>query len=167
MTVSGLSFGSAVSITRPTNTTNYSANQAVGPSTASAGAVLQFNNIGSPGQEIILTTVSLLYGATSVPSGMTSFSLALYSKTPPSALADGAAWTLASGDLPFFLGTVALGTPVALGSTSLYILTTQLNQQVTMPGLATGGFFAYLITAGSFTPGSGDVIKVTLHAVQP
>lgn len=166
MTVLGLAFGSAVSITRPADTNAYTAGDVIGPSTATGGAVLQFNNIGVPGKEAIITTVQLEYDVASLPSGMTNLTLHLYSVSPPSALGDNGAWDLPSGDRASYLGNFSLGTVVDLGST-LYVETTQVNKQITIPGNASGALFGYLVTAAGFTPGSADVFKVTLHAVQP
>ncbi|MBR1230211.1 hypothetical protein JQ600_35540 [Bradyrhizobium sp. AUGA SZCCT0176] len=85
---------------------------------------------------------------TAVISGETSYSLALYNVTPPSAQADNAAWTLASADLPSYRGTLALGTPADLGA-ACYIKTQFSDQQDFK--LAGTSLFGELITTGAFT----------------
>ncbi len=94
----------------------------------------------------ILTTVVKI-DQTAVISGETSYSLALYSATPPSAQADNAAWTLASGDLSAYRGTISLGTPVDLGA-ACYIKTGAQDFDAKLTGTS---LFGQLITAGAAT----------------
>lgn len=150
----------AVSLTRPNDTNNYVANDVLGFSTGSSAA-LEFANIGLSAGQIMLTTVELEIDVSSIPSGMTSFRLYLYSVTPPSALGDNAAWDLPSGDRASFLGYVDLGSPVDLGST-LYVQTTQVNKHLKLAGTS---LFGYLVTIGAYTPTAQAVKKITLHAV--
>lgn len=156
-------FKSAVTLTRTADTNAYTANDAVGANTSSGGAVLTFTGLGpSPGGDVIVTTVKLEVDVNAVPSGMTSFRLYLYDSSPGSALADNAAWDLPSGDRAAFKGYIDLGTPVDLGST-LYVKTDGVNSQLSVA--AGGTLYGYLVTNGGYTPGSGDVFKITLHAV--
>src|SRR5436309_41001 len=157
-----VSAGSAVqgtksqqAVTRPANTTAYTANDVLG---ATAAAITFASIAPSAGGEIIITSAELEIDVAAVPSGMTTFRLYLYSVTPPSALADNAAFDLPSGDRASFLGYVDLGTPVDLGST-LYVRTDAINAQFSAAG---ANLFGYLVTAGAFTPaGSSEVYKVT------
>lgn len=162
---SGLGFSSTVSITRTADTTAYTANDVIGiNNSGSAGAAaLTFASIGpSGGADIMITTARLEIDVASVPSGMTSFRLYFYNVTPPSALLDNAAWDLPSGDRASFKGYIDLGSPVDLGST-LYVEVNGINKQITVP--SGGSLFGYLVTNGGYTPGSGDVFKVTLHSM--
>ena len=145
----------AVSITRPADTTAYGANDVVGPT----AAAISFPTISAAGAEVLITSASLEIDVTAVPSGMTSFRLYLYSVTPPSALADNAAWDLPSGDRASFLGYLDLGTPVDLGST-LYVELTNPGKVIKTSGT---GVFGYLVTAGAYTPASATVKIITLH----
>lgn len=149
--------GTPVSVTRPADTTAYAAGDVVG----AAAAAISFPNLGPSGAAIMITSVALEVDETSVPAGMTSFRLHLYSVTPPSALADNAVWDLPSGDRASYVGYVDLGTPVDVGST-LYVQTDQINKQVLMAGT---GLFGYLVTNGGYTPASASVRKITLHSV--
>lgn len=161
--VTGLSFASVVTVTRPNNTDAYGANDIIGAATGSTAA-LTFLNVGpSTRTEALITTVQFEIDITSVPSGMTSFRLYLYSITPPSALGDAATFDLPAGDRASFLGYVDLGTPVDIGST-LYVETTQVNKQITMPGNG-GILYGYLVTAGAYTPAASSVFKITLHSI--
>lgn len=95
----------------------------------------------------VLTTVMKI-DQTAVISGETSYTLPMYSVTPPSAQADNAAWTLASADLPSYRGTIALGTPVDLGA-ACYIKT-QLTDGQDL-NLTVASFYGELVTTGAFT----------------
>jgi len=148
--------GQTATITRPANQTPYTALDVVGGVISFAGLA------GASGGEVFITTVSLELDISAIPTGMTSFSIMLYSVTPPSAYADNAAWDLPSGDRASWLGTFNIGTPVDLGSTC-YTVTTQINQQVTLTG---SSLFAYLVTTSGYTPAANsEVYKVNLHVV--
>lgn len=87
---------------------------------------------------------------TGVISGETSYSLPLHSVTPPSALADNAAYTLLSADLAAYSGLLSLGTPVDLG-TACYVKTQYADQQDFLLASGKTSMFGYLVTAGAFT----------------
>ncbi len=152
-------FASSASFTRPADTTAYTANDVEG----GTAAALTFANIGPDvGGDVMITTARLECDVTAVPSGMATFRLYLYSVTPPSALADNAAWDLPSGDRAAFTGYIDLGTPVDLGST-IYIESAERNKQMTVP--YGGKLFGYLVTIGGYTPSSASTKTVTLHSV--
>lgn len=140
-------YRSAVVTTRPANTTAYTAGDVV-------GGVITFTNIGPSGGHIMLTSVDLRYDVAAIPSGMTSFRLQLYTATPPSALADNAAWDLPSGDRDAYIGFIDLGSPVDVGST-LFVQLDGLNKQVK---LATGetSLYAYQVTLAGYTPAANS-----------
>lgn len=148
-------FDVQTSITRPANVTAYTANDVL-------GGALDLGVLGPSAKSVMITSVQLEADIAAVPSGMTSFRLYLYSVTPPSALADNAAWDLPSGDRASFLGYIDMGSPVDLGST-LYVEANGVNKQVLLAGTH---LFAYLVTNGGFTPNANsEVYKVTLHTV--
>jgi len=118
-----------------------------------AGDIMQgareLTNIGpAGGGEVLIVNTRLRIDHNNIHSGETSYTLHLYSVTPPSALADNAVWDLPSGDRASYMGSIALGTPVDLGST-LYVEQTGLAKQVTVP--SGGSLFGYLVTNGGFT----------------
>ena len=152
---SNFAFNAATTITRPANTTAYSAGDVV-------GGAITFANMGTSGGRIMLTSSQLELDIAAIPTGMTSFFVALYSVTPPSALADNAAWDLPSGDRASFLGIVQLGTPVDLGST-LYVEQNIINKQIKLAGTSA---FGYLVTATGYTPAANSEVYVcSLHSV--
>lgn len=149
------SFSVPTTVTRPANATAYTANDVVG----ATAAAIDLGVVGPSGGEILIKAVALEIDVVAVPAGMTTFRLALYSVTPPSALADNAAFDIPSGDRASFLGFVTIGTPVDEGAT-LYVEANEINKRVTLAGTH---LFAYLVTAGGFTPaGNSEVYKVTI-----
>jgi hypothetical protein len=142
-----------VTITRPANTTAYSAVDVV-------GGVLTISSVGPASSTAILTGTRLELDIAAVPTGMTYFTLHIYSATPPSAYADNAAWDLPSGDRSVYMGNVIVGTPVDLGST-LYVEINNINKMLKLVGGST--LYGYLVTATGYTPASNsEVYKLTL-----
>jgi len=152
--------GSPVTITRPNDTSAYTANDVIGAATGSTAAV-EFKNMGPSGARIMITSTQLEIDASAVISGETSYRLHLYNITPPSASGDNAAWDLPSGDRASYLGFLELGTPVDLGST-LYVEQNIVNKQTS---LSTQSLWGYLVTIGAYTPTAQRVHKITLHSV--
>lgn len=155
-----------LTITRPANQTPYTANDVVG----GALAALTFANFapvtlaGGAGPQMMITGVQLECDIAAVPAGMVNMRLYLYNVTPPSALADNAAWDLPAGDRASFLGYIDCGTPVDLGST-LYVEANGINKLIALPAASTS-LFGYLVTIGGYTPAANsEVYKLTLHAL--
>lgn len=145
-----------VAVTRAANQTPYTANDVL-------GGAITFPNMGpATGGEITINSATLEADIAAIPTGMTSFALYLYNVTPPSALADNAAFDIPIGDRAALIGKLSLGTPVDEGAT-LLVVTANINQQITVPAGAT--IFGYLVTAGGFTPAANsEVYAITLHA---
>jgi len=121
-----------------------------------------FSLIGpSTGGAILITNTRLRVDHTAVISGETSYTLQLYTVTPPLALIDNAAWDLPSADRASYVGSIALGTVVDVGST-LYVEQTGLTKQIMVP--AGGSLFGYLVTNGAFTATAAARV-VTLMAL--
>jgi hypothetical protein len=148
-----------LSVTRPANQTPYTANDVVG----ATAAALTFASIGAANGHVFLTSIDLTHEVTALPAGMTSFRLHLYNATPPSALADNAAWDLSSGDLSNYLGYVDFGVIQDVGS-NLYAQVDNVLKQTKCD--ASGNLYAYLVTSGGWTPGANStVFDITLRSV--
>lgn len=145
-------------ITRPADTTAYTAGDVVG----ATAAAIKFTNIGDALGHIIITDADLRIDVSSVPAGMTTFRLHLYNVTPPSALADNAAWDLPAGDRAAYLGYIDFDTPVDLGST-LFVSMTAINKKLKL-GL-TSSIFGYLVTTAGWTPSSASVKSIRLNSI--
>lgn len=144
-------------ITRPANVTAYSANDVV-------GGVLTLAAAGPAAGHVVITSADLRYDVSAIPSGMSSFRLYLYRSTPPSALADNAAWDLPSGDRASFIGYVDLGTIADLGST-LFVQVDGINKQVKL-GAAETALYGYLVTTAGYTPAANsETLQLTLRTV--
>ncbi len=145
------------SFARKADTVLYAANDVIGTDTS---AIHEFTNIGPSGGNIYITDVALEVDTTAVISGMTSYTLHLYDASP-TAILDNAAWDLGASDRTKYIGSIALGTPVDIGST-LYVQTSNINKMVK---LATGSTSLYgeIVTVGTWTPTSGLVFVVDLH----
>lgn len=146
--VASAGYTSQPTVTRPANADAYTAGDVI-------GGAITFTSAGPSGGHVVITGADLRINVTAVPSGMTSFRLHLYDVTPPSALADNAAWDLPSGDRASYLGYVDLGTPVDVGST-LFVQVDGVNKKVKLN--ASTSLFGYLVTAGGFTPAGNSEV---------
>ena len=152
---------SRTTITRPANTTAYTAGDVIGTTDS---AIIRIVGIGPMSDHILITAADLEIDVASVPSGMTSFRLHIYDEIPASALADNAAWDLPSGDRANYLGYIDLGVIADIGST-LYTQADQVNKQFKL-GFGHTSLYAYLQTIGGFTPaGNSEVYRLRLRAV--
>lgn len=149
----------SVVLTRTNDTNAYSANDVVGAATGSTAA-LTFSKIApQSGGTVKIRSTTLEVDAAAVIASETSYTLHLYSDAPPGALGDNAAWDLPAGDRGTYLGSLALGTPVDVGS-SLYIAVDGIDKEITLPGESV---FAYLVTAGGYTPTASRVFRIKIH----
>lgn len=90
----------------------------------------------------------------------TAWRLHMFNVTPPSALADDAAFLLASGDRASYLGYLDFAQVVDLGDT-LFIETTNIQKQIKLAGTS---LFGYLVNGTTLTPGAVAHV-VTLQTV--
>jgi hypothetical protein len=151
-----MAYKSQPTITRPANTTAYTAGDVVG------GA---FQLTGLPfGEDILVSFADLAPALTAVPSGMTSFRLYLYNAPPPSALADNAPFTMSAADAAVRAGYIDLGSPALVaGSGVLLTQVAQVNQPIRTGAT---GVWAYLVTNGAYTPAANsETYTVTVQAL--
>lgn len=166
--VKGVGYKSTVTITRPSNTTAYTAGDVVGQADsgtpANAGtAILEFASIGPSAGHIVITGLLLEIDVNAVPAGMTTFRLHLYDAAPD-AILDNAAFDLSSaGDRGKYLGWIDVRVPVDIGSTLIAIEDgLSIHRKL---ATASTSIFGVLQTIGAYTPSSGAVKKLTLRAV--
>ena len=145
--------GAIISITRAANQTPYTANDVVG------GAV-DLGIVGPSAGRVLVQSIILEPRIAAVPAGMANMRLALYTVTPPSAIADNGAWTLADADLASFVGLIDLGKPTAQGPT-LYVHKVNIGLEVLLAGT---NLFAYLITDVGYTPAANSEVYALLMA---
>jgi hypothetical protein len=168
LTVDSKAYRAAVTVTRPDNTTAYTAGDVIGVAdsgtAANAGsAIITLSNIGPSGGYVLLQSVRLMIGASSVPAGMGAFRLHLYMASP-TAILDNAAFDLVAGDVGKYAGYIDLPAPQDLGS----ILVTQADYCGTAIKLdaASTTLYAELETRGAFTPASGTLFDLRVLSLE-
>lgn len=166
--VTARGFRSTVSITRPDNTTAYTAGDVIGiadsGTPANAGSAIHtLSGIGPSGGYILLQSAALLVGLASVPAGMAGFRVHLFSSSPTAAL-DNAAFDLASGDRAAYMGYFDLPTPADFGST-LYAQADYIGRQIKLAA-GSSSLFAEIETRGAYTPASATVYELRLSALE-
>lgn len=159
--VTGRGFRTVVTITRPSDTTAYTAGDVVGDTGGSA--IIALPSIGPASGYVIVQSASLIFSDSAVPSGMTSFRLHFHSASP-AAIADNAVFDLSSGERATYMGYIDLPTPQDFGS-SLY---TQVDYPGRMMQLAAGSstVYAELQTIGAYTPASASTIAVRVATME-
>jgi hypothetical protein len=114
------------------------------------------------GSMIRILASELRIDATAVISGETNYTLHLYSRTPPSALANNTAWSLSSADLPYYLGSLTLGIVVDLGA-SVFVKSGGHNLDFALETNVTS-IYGSLVTVGAATM-AAVARQVTLRGV--
>ena len=158
----GTGLSASVSVTRPSNTTAYTAGDVVGV-TGGGTATMTFALGATSASRILITSTTFERDEAALISGESNYTLHLYNVTQPGAQVDNAAFNLASGDRTAYLGSISLGTPVDLGGMHFYVGQDAINKQIKLAGTSV---FGVLVTDGAYTPASAAVHVVTLHAVQ-
>jgi hypothetical protein len=152
---------SKVAVTRPDNTTAYTAFDVLGGTTTPL-SLIEFANIAPVGGgSIVLLYASLRVDVSALPAGLGQTRLHLYSEAP-AAIADNAAFNLPSGDRGKYLGYLTLGTPLDLGDT-LFSEDDFLRKQIVA---TSSSIFAIAQTISAFTPTASTVKNWELRAAE-
>lgn len=100
------------------------------------------------GSKIRILDIILRIDQTALQGTEGAYALQPYTVTPPSAQADNAAWTLASGDLSAYCGPgINIGTPVDLGS-ACYVKAPNIDTDIS---LVSSSLWGELQTLAGFT----------------
>jgi hypothetical protein len=161
LTVDGKAYRAAVTITRPSNTTAYTAGDVVGDTGGSA--IITLPSIGPSGGYVLVQSVSLVFSDAAVISGMAAFRLHFYSASP-TAIADNAAFDLASGDRGAYMGFVDIPAPQDMGS-SLFTQADYSGRLIKLAAASTT-LYAELETRGAYTPASASTIEVRVATLE-
>lgn len=161
LTVDGKAYRATTTITRPSNTTAYTAGDVVGDTGGSA--IITLTSVGPSGGFVLIQSISLVFSDSTVPSGMGAFRVHLYSASP-TAIADNAVFDLVSGERANYMGYVDLPTPQDLGST----LYTQIDYPGRLVKLATAStsLFAEIETRGAYTPVSASTVTLRVNTLE-
>ena len=154
-------FRSVATITRPSNTTAYTAGDVVGDTGGSA--IVTLASAGPSGGFVLLQSASLVFSDSTVPSGMGSFRIHLYSASP-TAIADNAAFDLVSGERDTYMGFIDLPTPQDFGST-VYTQTDYIGRLVKLAA-ASSSVFAEIETRGAYTPVSASTVSLRINTLE-
>jgi hypothetical protein len=161
LTVDGKAYRTTATITRPSNTTAYTAGDVVGDTGGSA--IISLTAAGPTAGFVIIQSISLVFSDSTVPSGMGAFRIHLYSASP-TAIADNAPFDLVSGERANYMGFVDLAAPQDLGST--------IYTQVDYPGrlvklaAASTSMFAEIETRGAYTPVSASTVTLRVNTLE-
>lgn len=161
LTVDGKAYRAAVTITRPSDTTAYTAGDVVGDTGGSA--IITLSNIGPSGGYVLIQSVSLVFSDSTVISGMGSFRLHFYTSSP-TAIADNATFDLVSGDRSAYMGFIDLPAPADFGS-SLYVQADYPGRLIKLASSSTT-LYAELETRGAYTPASATTIDVRVTTLE-
>lgn len=162
----GYAFVADVTFTRPADTANYLANDVIGVNAAGSpgSAIHTFTSSGIPaGTAIQLDTATLTINRTSLPSGMTSLVLHLYTASP-TAILDNAPFGAAAADRALYAGSITFSTPVVVGGGFLYQFQDYVGRKVKLAN-ASQSLYGVLVTTGAFTPASGTEYILRLRGV--
>tara|TARA_R110002126_G_scaffold92029_1_gene218673 strand:+ start:1209 stop:1766 length:558 start_codon:yes stop_codon:yes gene_type:complete len=161
LTVDGKAYRTTTTITRPSNTTAYTAGDVVGDTGGSA--IISLTAAGPTAGFVIIQSISLVFSDSTVPAGMGAFRVHMYSASP-TAIADNAPFDLVSGERASYLGFVDLAAPQDLGST--------IYTQVDYPGrlvklaAASTTLFAEIETRGAYTPVSASTVELRVSTLE-
>jgi hypothetical protein len=161
LTVDGKAYTTSVTITRPSNTTAYTAGDVIGDTNGSA--IITLSSIGSSGGYVLIQSVSLIFSDSVVPSGMGAFRLHFY-QASPTAIADNAVFDLVSSERATYMGYIDISAPTDFGS-SLY---TQVDYPGRLIKLASASttLYAELETRGAYTPVSASTINLRVATLE-
>lgn len=160
LTVDGKAYRYTEIVTRPNNTTAYTAGDVIGNSTS---AIFTLTNIGPSGGHVLVQSVDICFSDSTVPAGMGAFRLHFYSSSP-TAITDNSPFDLVSGDRDKYLGYVELATPQDFGST----LYTQTDYPGRLIKLASGNtsLFLEIETRGGYTPAANSLVNFRVATLE-
>ena len=161
LTVDGKAYRSTATITRPSNTTAYTAGDVVGDTGGSA--IISLTAAGPTAGFVIIQSISLVFSDSTVPSGMGAFRVHLYSASP-TAIADNAAFDLVSGEHATYMGYIDLPAPLDFGST-IYTQTDYPGRLIKLAAASTT-LFAEIETRGAYTPVSASTVSLRINTLE-
>jgi hypothetical protein len=152
--------GPTVTWTRPNDTTAYTAGDVIGDATS---AVLVAPFAVPPGDRVLIQSAELIVNRTTVPSGMTTTRLHLWSGAR-SAIVDNAAFAADAADRLLYGGSIALAAPIVIGAGFLWTSGDYVGRAVTIDSALQGLRFN-LVTDGGFTPVAQTEYSVRFHGI--
>jgi hypothetical protein len=122
-----------------------------------------FSSVGpSAGGTVRIVSTTLMIAHTALVASEGAYTLHLFNAALASPISDNAAFDVASADRTKYLGSLALGTPVDIGST-LWVEVNLLGKLIVVP--SGGAVIGYLVNAATITP-TAAARTVTIHGIQ-
>lgn len=146
----GSTYQASIIFTRTADATPYIAGDVY-------GTKMELVGFGEASKGFVLTGINGVSSLATLPTGMGSFRLFLFG-SQPAAIADNAAFTLASSSLTpkgILLDTLA----IVINSTAAHLQTDQINF---IDKRGAGTLWAYLVTQAGFTPAGATADTLTL-----
>ena len=161
LTVDGKAYRTTATITRPSNTTAYTAGDVVGDTGGSA--IISLTAAGPTAGFVIVQSISLVFSDSTVPAGMGAFRVHMYSASP-TAIADNAAFDLLSGERATYMGFIDMPAPQDFGS-SLYTQVDYPGRLVKLAAASTT-LFVQIETRGAYTPLSASTVNIRVNLLE-
>jgi hypothetical protein len=161
LTVDGKAYRTTATITRPSNTTAYTAGDIVGDTGGSA--IISLTAAGPTAGFVLVQSISLVFSDSVVPSGMGAFRIHMYSASP-TAMADNTPFDLASADRATYMGYIDLPAPQDLGST-IYTQTDYPGRLIKLAAASTT-LFVEIETRGAYTPVSASTVSIRMNLLE-
>jgi len=161
VTVDGKAYRTTATITRPSNTTAYTAGDVVGDTGGSA--IISLTAAGPTAGFVLIQSISLVFSDSVVPSGMGAFRIHMYSASP-TAMADNTPFDLTSGDRATYMGYIDLPAPQDLGST-IYTQTDYPGRLIKLAAASTT-LFVEIETRGAYTPVSASTVSIRMNLLE-
>lgn len=157
----GRSSSSAVTFNRPNDTTTYGATDVIGSATT---ANHEITNVGLAGSLIQLQSATVIVDRTTLPAGFTTARLHLFTSAP-AAIADNAAFAVASADRSKYAGFVDLPAFAVIGSGFLFSTTDYIGRPIR---LTSSSLFANLALTGAagFQPAAQTEYQIRFQAIE-
>jgi hypothetical protein len=149
----------SATLTRPDNTTAYTANDVISDDTPS-NFEFDLGEVHSS-SSILIVSARIRIDIAAVPSGMSTMRAALFNAAP-TALADNAAFDIINADKTKFLGYVDINTPVDFGTR----IWGQVDNVNALIELADSTLYSQLVTTGAYTPSAEDVVTLFLSFLE-
>ena len=149
-------YKSSSTLTRPANTTAYTAGDVIG---ADPAANFTLTTLGRAGTAQAIIKMLIVMATNAVPAGLTNLRVHFFDAAP-TAIADNAAMNLIAGDRTKYLGYLDTLAAVDEGDTVV-----ALAPSVRLHIAPQGTVYAVVETLGAFTPASAVATTLTVEAV--
>ncbi len=149
---------SEIVVTKPATTTNYSFNSIYGD-------LFQIPNIGSSGGFVNLTNISIIFNLSTIPSGMSDFTLYLFNASPSITFANNQSFSVPAANRTSMLtlNGINLTANLARGGGTVIAETILVNTTFKLAANSTS-LWGYLVSLNSFSNNSSSSFTMRFYA---